>query len=80
MKFRSELKNDILCALSSCKFNQTCNCIEYSPTYDVLKAANQATVEYDKSLQSGLIMVYHCPSVRPSSTLWTITQHFHQLL
>ena len=50
-EFRSELKNDTICSLLACKFNQNSNCFEYSPSIDVLKVAKQATADYNKSLQ-----------------------------
>ena len=50
-EFRSELKNDTLCSLLSCKFNQNHHCYEYAPSAEVLQSAKNATVQYNKSLQ-----------------------------
>lgn len=50
-EFRSELNNDTLCALLSCKFNQNGSCYEYEPSSNVLRTAKHATIEYNKSLQ-----------------------------
>jgi hypothetical protein len=43
-EFRSELKNDTLCSLLSCKFNQNHPCYEYAPSAEVLQPAKKATL------------------------------------
>ena len=50
-EFRSEMKHDTLCALLSCKFNQTCSCFDFIPGKSLLKAAKGATLEYNRSCQ-----------------------------
>jgi hypothetical protein len=50
-EFRSDLKNDTLCSLLSCKFNQNHPCYEYAPSAEVLQSAKKATEQYNKSLQ-----------------------------
>ena len=35
-EFRSDLNNDIICGLLSCKFNQNQCCYEYQPSHDLL--------------------------------------------
>ena len=50
-EFRSDLNNETLCALLSCKFNQTVQCFDYKPSKDVLKAAKNAASDYNQSLK-----------------------------
>ena len=51
-EFRSDLNNDTICGLLSCKFNQNQCCYEYQPSASVLKSAKSATSDYNQSLES----------------------------
>jgi len=51
-EFRSDLNNDTICGLLSCKFNQNQCCYEYQPSTSVLKSAKSATSDYNQSLES----------------------------
>jgi hypothetical protein len=48
-EFKSDLKNDKLCSLLLCKFNQNHHCYEYAPSAEVLQSAKKATVQCNKS-------------------------------
>lgn len=50
-EFRSELNNKTLNALLSCKFNQSVECFNYTPTSEVLINSKSATVAYNASLK-----------------------------
>lgn len=49
--FRSDLNNDTICGLLSCKVNQNQCCYEYQPSASVLKSAKSATSNYNQSLE-----------------------------
>ena len=51
-EFRSDLNNDTICGLLSCKFNQNQCCYEYQPSASLLKSAKSATSDYNQSLES----------------------------
>ena len=53
-EFRSDLNNDTICGLLSCKFNENQCCYEYQPSASVLKSAKSA----DQLTLATTILVY----------------------
>ena len=47
----SDMDNDTLCALLSCKINQNCVCYTFCPTSNILSLAKSATAQYNREHQ-----------------------------
>ena len=45
---RSDMNKDTLCALLSCKSNQSSVCYAFSPTSEILSLAKFATAQYNR--------------------------------